>query len=74
MTYVLLFLALNSPTPAQLGTYNSEHSCQSAIRQIYETKATPRGVVLTPQMADAIQQIIDVKLQYQREYTCVKQG
>ena len=73
MSYVLLFIALNQ-TPTQLGTYPSEHSCQQAIRTIYETKAIPRGVVLSQQTSEAIQKSVDVTLQYQRDYTCVKQG
>lgn len=74
MSYILLFVALNSTTPAQLGTYPSQQSCQQAIRAIYETQTIPRGVVLSQQSLDALQKTIDVNLQYQREYTCVKQG
>ena len=74
MQYILLFVALNSTTPAQLGSYPSEHSCQQSIRAIYEAKTVPRGVVLPQQTIDQLQKTIDITLQYQRDYTCVKQG
>ena len=74
MNYILLFVALqgNLP-PANLGTYPSEASCQSAIRAIYENKMTPKGVAITPQMTDTIKQVVDLQMQYQREYRCQAQ-
>ena len=74
MSYILLFVALNSATPTQLGTYPSEQACNQAIRAVYEAKTIPRGVVLPQQTIDALQKSIDITLQYQRDYTCVKQG
>ena len=74
MQYILLFVALNSTTPTQLGTYPSEQACTQAIRAVYEAKTIPRGVVLPQQTIDALQKSIDITLQYQRDYTCVKQG
>ena len=74
MSYILLFVALNSTIPAQLGTYPTQQSCQQAIRAIYETQTIPRGVVLSQHTLDQLQKSIDINLQYQREYTCVKQG
>jgi hypothetical protein len=74
MQYILLFVALNFTTPAQLGTYPSEQACNQAIRAVYEAKTIPRGVVLPQQTIDSLQKAIDINLQYQREYTCVKQG
>ena len=71
MVYVLLFIGLNQ-TPAQLGTYNDLQSCEGAIRSIYETKFTPRGIELTPQLQESIKFAVDNRIKYQREYTCQK--
>jgi len=69
--YVLLFLAATSGSPAQLGTYKTEAVCQKAIRTIYETRMTPRGVELPPEAKKAIQDSIEIELKYQTEYKCV---
>lgn len=71
MVYTLLFVALNQ-TPAQLGTYNNLQSCEAAVRAIYETKLTPRGIELTSQLQESIKFAVDNKIKYQREYTCQK--
>ena len=71
MVYTLLFVALNQ-TPAQLGTYNNLQSCEAAVRSIYETKLTPRGIDITPQLQESIKFAVDNKIKYQREYTCQK--
>jgi hypothetical protein len=71
MVYTLLFVALNQ-TPAQLGTYNNLQSCDDAIRAIYQTKLTPRGIDITPQLQESIKFAVDNKIKYQREYTCQK--
>jgi hypothetical protein len=71
MVYTLLFVALNQ-TPAQLGTYTDLQSCEAAIRAVYETKMTPRGIELTPQLQESIKFAVDNKVKYQREYTCQK--
>ncbi len=69
MVYALLFVALNQ-TPAQLGTYTNLQSCEAAIRAVYETKMTPRGIELTPQLQESIKFAVDNKIKYQREYIC----
>lgn len=66
-----MFIGLNQ-TPAQLGTYNSLDSCQNAIRTIYETKYTPRGVELSPQVKETIKSAVDNQLRFQRDYICTK--
>jgi hypothetical protein len=69
MIYILLFIGLNQ-SPSNLGTYYSRESCDDAIRAIYETKLTPRGIELTPQLQESIKFTVDNKIKYQREYTC----
>jgi hypothetical protein len=69
MLYILLFIGLNQ-TPAQLGIYNDLQSCERAIRSIYETKLTPRGMELSPSTIEGIKFAVDNKVKYQREYTC----
>ncbi len=71
MVYTLLFVALNQ-TPAQLGTYTDLQSCEAAIRVVYETKMTPRGIELTPQLKESIKFAVDNRIKYQRDYTCLK--
>lgn len=72
--FTLLFLATVTGTPAQLGTYQTEQSCNAAIRTIYETRVTPRGTELTPKIKAAIHQTVDMELQFQRDYKCVAQN
>lgn len=72
MNYILLFVALNQ-TPAQLGVYASEADCWQAVRKIYQTQFTPRGVELTADLQQSIQVLVDGKIKYQREYQCVDQ-
>ena len=69
--YILLFLATTSGTPTHLGAYGNEQSCQTAIRAIYETKYSPRGIELTSEMKQSIKQAVDIELKYQRDYKCV---
>ena len=71
MVYTLLFVALNQ-TPAQLGTYTDLQSCEAAIRAVYETRMTPRGIEITPQLQESIKFAVDNRLKYQRDYTCQK--
>ena len=71
MVYTLLFVALNQ-TPAQLGTYTDLQSCEAAVRAIYETKLTPRGIALTPQLQESVKFAVDNRLKYQRDYICQK--
>jgi hypothetical protein len=69
MIYILLFLGLNQ-TPAQLGTYSNLQSCQNAIRGIYQTKMTPRGIDLSVELQESIRFAVDNKLKYQQDYVC----
>lgn len=69
MIYILLFLGLNQ-TPAHLGTYYNLQSCQNAIRKIYQTKMTPRGIDLSFELQESIRFAVDNKLQYQQDYVC----
>jgi hypothetical protein len=69
MVYILLFVGLNQ-TPAQLGTFSNLEGCENAIRSVYETKMTPRGIDLSPQLQESIKFAVDNKMKYQREYTC----
>ena len=71
MVYILLFVGLNQ-TPAQLGLYDNLETCEAAIRTIYETRLTPRGIDLSPQLQESIKFAVDNKMKYQREYTCQK--
>lgn len=68
--WALLFVAVAGSTPTALGTYSTESACQSALRTVYEARLIPPGVVKTPQLA----QIIDIKIQYQRQFLCVATG
>ena len=69
MVYILLFVGLNQ-TPAQLGTYSNLQSCENAIRSVYESKMTPRGIDLSPQLQESIKFAVDNKMKYQRDYIC----
>jgi hypothetical protein len=68
--WALIFVAVTGATPTALGTYATESACRSALRTVYEARLIPPGVVKTPQMA----QIIDIKVQYQRQFLCVQTG
>ena len=68
--WALIFVAVAGSTPTALGTYATESACKSALRTVYEARLIPPGVVKTPQM----DQIIDIKIQYQRQFLCVATG
>jgi hypothetical protein len=68
--WALLFVAVAGSTPTALGTYADESACRSALRTVYEARLVPPGVAKTPQLA----QIIDIKVQYQRQFLCVPTG
>ena len=68
--WVLIFAAIAGSTPTELGTYATESACRSALRTVYEARLIPPGVVKTPQLT----QIIDIKIQYQRQFLCVATG
>jgi hypothetical protein len=65
--WALIFVAVTGSTPAALGTYATESACKSALRTVYEARLIPPGVVKTPQMV----QVVDIKIQYQRQFLCV---
>ena len=65
--WALIFVAVAGSTPTALGTYATESACQSALRTVYEARLIAPGVVKTPQLA----QVIDIKIQYQRQFLCV---
>ena len=69
MVYILLFLGLKQ-TPAHLGTYSNLQSCQNAIRVVYQTKMTPRGIDLSVEVQESIRFAVDNKLKYQQDYIC----
>jgi len=69
MVYILLFLGLNQ-TPAHLGTYSNLQSCQNAIRVVYQTKMTPRGIDLSVEVQESIRFAVDNILKYQQDYIC----
>ena len=69
--YALIFVAVLNQTPAVVGQYKTQAECQGAIRKIYETRTIPPGVVIPPQQQELLQKNIDLKVQYQREYTCL---
>jgi hypothetical protein len=66
--WALIFVAVAGATPTALGTYATESACRSALRTVYEARLIPPGVAKTPQLA----QVIDIKIQYQREFLCVR--
>lgn len=72
MLYVLMFVGAMGQTPANLGSYETMDSCQHAIREIYMQQTMPRGINITPELANSVKQLVDVKMKYQREYTCLK--
>jgi len=65
--YILIFITALHPTT--LGTFNSEASCQAAIRTIYETKMYG-SAGLIPKNPE-IDRAIDIQLKYQTSYRCV---
>lgn len=56
-----------------LGQFNTLDSCNKAIRMIFERQLIPypQYVMSKDQMAE-LQKSVDLKLQYQTEYVCVK--
>jgi hypothetical protein len=69
MKFILLALAINPP--AYMGTYNTQKSCENAIRSIYATPLIVPNLTYSQQQMDAINRVIDTQLQYQQEYRCV---
>lgn len=71
MLYILMFVGAMGQTPANLGTYQTQAACQYAIREIYLQQTMPRGIEVTAELAKSINAVVDVKMKYQREYTCL---
>lgn len=68
VNYILIFVATVNTQPTYLGTYNTEESCKSAIRSIYEQRISPPNLVVkTPQMDKAV----DTAMKYQRDFVCI---
>lgn len=57
-------------TLTNLGTYSSQASCQSAIRQIYSQKIDPYNMISPAQKKE----ILDIQMKYRapKEYLCKK--
>ena len=69
MKFILLALAINPP--AYMGTYDTQKSCENAIRSIYATPLIVPNLTYSQQQMDAINRVIGAQLQYQQEYRCV---
>ena len=63
--YKLIFIATISPV--YLGDYQSLEHCKVAIRQIYQQKLNLPNVRL-----QEINKIVDIKMQYNKEFVCIK--
>jgi|APFre7841882793_1041355.scaffolds.fasta_scaffold243029_1 hypothetical protein len=63
--YKLIFIATISPV--YLGEYQSLDNCRSAIKQIYQQKLNLPNVRL-----EEINKIVDIKMQYNKEFVCIK--
>jgi len=63
--YKLIFIATISPV--YLGEYQSLDHCRSAIKQIYQQKLNLPNVRL-----EEINKIVDIKMQYNKEFVCIK--
>jgi hypothetical protein len=69
MKFILLALAINPP--AYMGTYDTQKSCENAIRSIHATPLIVPNLTYSQQQLDTINRVIDTQLQYQQEYRCV---
>ena len=69
MKFILLALAINPP--AYMGTYDTQKSCENAIRTIYATQLIVPNLQYSQQQLAVINSVIDTQLQYQQEYRCV---
>ena len=69
MKFILLALAINPPT--YMGSYDTQKSCENAIRTIYATQLIVPNLQYSQQQMAVINRVIDTQLQYQQEYRCV---
>ena len=67
--YTLLLVT----TQTFLGQYQTLDSCNQAIRAIFEKQLIPYPQYLDKNELRELQKAVDLKLQYQRQYLCVKQ-
>ena len=69
MKYILLALAFNPPT--YMGTYDTQKSCENAIRSIFATPLIVPNLHYSQQKMAVIDRVIDTQLQFQQQYRCV---
>jgi hypothetical protein len=69
MKFILLALAINPP--AYMGSYDTQKSCENAIRTIYATQLIVPNLQYSQQQMSVINRVIDMHLQIQQEYRCV---
>ena len=69
MKFILLAIAINPPT--YMGTYDSQKSCENAIRSIYVTQLIVPNLQYSQQQMSVINSVIDTQLQFQQDYRCV---
>lgn len=55
-----------------VGGYNSLDNCNKAIRSIFEKRLIPVPSLIPKEEMPRLQQGLDITVQYQREYVCVK--
>ena len=54
-----------------MGTYDSQKSCENAIRSIYVTQLIVPNLQYSQQQMSVINSVIDTQLQFQQDYRCV---
>ena len=69
MKFILLALAINPP--AYMGSYDTQKSCENAIRSIFATQLIVPNLQYSQQQMAVINRVVDSQLQYQQEYRCV---
>jgi len=69
MKFILLAIAINPP--AYMGSYDTQKSCENAIRTIYATQLIVPNLQYSQQQMAVINRVIDMHLQIQQEYRCV---
>ena len=54
-----------------MGSYDTQKSCENAIRTIYATQLIVPNLQYSQQQMSVINRVIDMHLQIQQEYRCV---
>ena len=54
-----------------MGSYDTQKSCENAIRTIYATSLIVPNLQYSQQQLTVINRVIDTQLQIQQEYRCV---